>query len=99
MLLQLKSCVKVAAFVLAALVLSPNVASSSPKESTFEPVWEKIDGEWKFNNTNKQKHHNLVYVITSTKNNSIKNILTKDMVKLPFVQIIQKEGKEEISLH
>ena len=99
MLSMCQKMIKIAAFVLAALVLSPPIASSNPIESTFEPVWEKIDGEWKFNNTNKQKHHNLVYVITSTKNNSIKNILTKDMVKLPFVQIIEEEREEEISLH
>ena len=99
MLPSLEKIVKVAAFVLAALVLSPSVAVSTPKSSNMEPVWEKINGEWKFNETTKQKHESLVYVITTTDNKLNKNIITKDMVKLPFVLIIEQGKKEEISLH
>ena len=99
MLPSLKKMVKVAAFVLAALVLFPSSAISSPKVSNLEPVWEKINGEWKFNKTTNQKHESLVYVITTTDNKLNKNILTKDMVKLPFVLIIEQDKKEEISLH
>ena len=99
MLLSLRNMVKEAAFVLAALVLFPSSAEAGPEESRFEPVWEKINGEWKFNDTNKEKHQSLVYVITTTKNNSIQNLLTKEMVKLPFVQIIEQDNEEEISLH
>ena len=99
MLFSLEKFVKVAAFVLAALVLFPSSAISSPKVSNLEPVWEKINGEWKFNETTKQKHESLVYVITTTDNKLNKNILTKDMVKLPFVLIIEQDKKEEISLH
>ena len=40
---------------------------------------------------NKESYESLVYVITTTKNNSMKNILTKDMVKLPFVLIIEED--------
>ena len=99
MLSSLEKMVKIAAFVLAALVLSPSVAVSTPKSSNMEPVWEKINGEWKFNETTKQKHESLVYVITTTDNKFNKNIITKDMVKLPFVLIIEQDKKEEISLH
>jgi len=99
MLFSLEKFVKVAAFVLAALVLFPSSAISSPKVSNLEPVWEKINGEWKFNKTTNQKHESLVYVITTTDNKLNKNILTKDMVKLPFVLIIEQDKKEEISLH
>ena len=99
MLSSLEKMVKIAAFVLAALVLSPSVAVSTPKSSNMEPVWEKINGEWKFNETTKQKHESLVYVITTTDNKLNKNIITKDMVKLPFVLIIEQGKKEEISLH
>jgi len=99
MLSSLEKIVKVAAFVLAALVLYPSVAVSTPKSSNMEPVWEKINGEWKFNETTKQKHESLVYVITTTDNKFNKNIITKDMVKLPFVLIIEQDKKEEISLH
>ena len=99
MLFSLEKFVKVAAFVLAALVLFPSSAISSPKVSNLEPVWEKINGEWKFNKTTNQKHESLVYVITTTDNKLNKNIITKDMVKLPFVLIIEQDKKEEISLH
>ncbi len=99
MLSSLEKMVKIAAFVLAALVLFPSAAVSSPKASNMEPVWEKINGEWKFNETTKQKHESLVYVITTTDNKLNKNIITKDMVKLPFVLIIEQDKKEEISLH
>ena len=99
MLSSLKKMVKVAAFVMAALVLFPSTAVSSPKASNLEPVWERINGEWKFNETTKQKHESLVYVITTTDNKLNKNIITKDMVKLPFVLIIEQDKKEEISLH
>lgn len=91
--------IKIAAFVLAALVLFPSTAISEPETSNFQPIWEKINGEWKFNEVKKQKHQSLVYIITTTENNSNKNILTKEMVKLPFIQIIDDSKKEEISLH
>jgi hypothetical protein len=99
MLLALNNLFKVAAFIIAALVLFPSEASSNPEMNKLEPIWEKINGEWKFNDLNKQKHHSLVYVITTTDNKSNKNILTKEMVKLPFIQIIEEGKKEEISLH
>ena len=80
-------------------VASCSGACATPKSSNMEPVWEKINGEWKFNETTKQKHESLVYVITTTDNKLNKNIITKDMVKLPFVLIIEQDKKEEISLH
>ena len=99
MLLTFQNIVKIAAFVLAALVLFPSQATSEPQSNNLEPVWEKINGEWKFNKNTTQKHQSLVYVVTTTKNNSMKSILTKDMVKLPFVMILDDNQKEEITLH
>jgi len=99
MLLALKNMIKIAAFVLAALVLFPSKAYSSPGKLNLEPVWQKINGEWKFNKDNSDKYQNLVYVVTTTKNKSMKSLLTKDMVKLPFIMILDETKKEEITLH
>lgn len=97
MLSALQSVIKVATVL--ALVFVSSTALSTPEVSALKPVWEKINGEWKFKKDNKESYESLVYVITTTKNNSMKNILTKDMVKLPFVLIIEEDKKEEISLH
>jgi hypothetical protein len=97
MLSTLQSVIKVATVL--ALVFVSSTALSTPEATVLKPVWEKINGEWKFNKDNKESYESLVYVITTTKNNSMKNILTKDMVKLPFVLIIEEDKKEEISLH
>jgi hypothetical protein len=99
MLLALQNMIKIAAFVLAALVLFPSEAYSSPGKLNLEPVWQKINGEWKFNKDNGDKYQNLVYVVTTTKNKSMKSLLTKDMVKLPFIIILDETKKEEITLH
>ena len=99
MLLQLKSLAKPAAFVLAALVLFTSDSFAQESQAVIQPVWEKINGEWKFNNTKKNSYESLVYVVTTTKNNSTKSILTKEMVKLPFVLILNGHKKEGLSLH
>tara|TARA_R110002074_G_scaffold341166_1_gene511726 strand:+ start:170 stop:469 length:300 start_codon:yes stop_codon:yes gene_type:complete len=99
MLLQLKSLAKPAAFVLAALVLFTSNSYAQESQAVIQPVWEKINGEWKFNNTTKNSYQSLVYVVTTTKNNSTKSILTKEMVKLPFVLILNGHKKEGLSLH
>ena len=97
MLSALQNILKVATVL--ALVFVSSTALSTPETSTLKPVWEKINGEWKFRSEGKESYESLVYVITTTKNNSMKNILTKDMVKLPFVLIIEEKKEEEISLH
>ena len=99
MLLQMKSLFKSVAIVLAALVLFTQNVYGDDEQTTIKPVWEKINGEWKFNNETKNSYQSLVYVITTTKNNSTKNILTKEMVKLPFVLILDGHKKEGLSLH
>ncbi len=99
MLLQLKSLSKAVAIILAALVLFTQNSYADPSVTAIKPVWEKINGEWKFNNTKKNSYQSLVYVITTTKNNSTKSILTKEMVKLPFVLILDGHKKEGLSLH
>jgi len=99
MLLQLRSLAKSVAIVLAALVLFTQNAEATDPQAPIQPVWEKINGEWKFNNTKKNSYESLVYVVTTTKNNSTKSILTKEMVKLPFVLILDGHKKEGLSLH
>ena len=99
MLLQLKSLSKAVAIILAALVLFTQNSYADPSVTAIKPVLEKINGEWKFNNTKKNSYQSLVYVITTTKNNSTKSILTKEMVKLPFVLILDGHKKEGLSLH
>ena len=99
MLLQIKSLLKPAAIILAALVLFTKNVDANESQTAIKPVWEKINGEWKFNNETKNSYQSLVYVITTTKNNSTKNILTKEMVKLPFVLILDGHKKEGLSLH
>jgi hypothetical protein len=99
MLLQIKSLLKPAAIILAALVLFTQNVDANESQTAIKPVWEKINGEWKFNNETKNSYQSLVYVITTTKNNSTKNILTKEMVKLPFVLILDGHKKEGLSLH
>jgi hypothetical protein len=99
MLLQIKSLLKSAAIILAALVLFTQNADANEPQTSIKPVWEKINGEWKFNNETKNSYQSLVYVITTTKNNSTKNILTKEMVKLPFILILDGHKKEGLSLH
>jgi hypothetical protein len=98
MLLQLKTLFQTAAFV-AALVLSPSISFAGESIPSIEPVWEKINGEWKFNTKKRNSYESLVYVVTTTKNNSTKSILTKEMVKLPFVLILNGHKKEGLSLH
>ena len=97
MLSALQNVIKVATMLV--IVFVSFTASSNPETSSLIPVWEKINGEWKFKDKGKESYESLVYVITTTKNNSMKSILTKDMVKLPFVLIIEEKKKEEISLH
>tara|TARA_R110002110_G_scaffold372708_2_gene582735 strand:+ start:1818 stop:2117 length:300 start_codon:yes stop_codon:yes gene_type:complete len=99
MLLHIKSLSKSAAIILAALVLFTHNASAEKPQTAIQPVWEKINGEWKFNNTTKNSYQSLVYVVTTTKNNSTKSILTKEMIKLPFVLILDGHRKEGPSLH
>ena len=99
MLLQIKTLLKTAAFILAALVLFPSNSAATEVTPSIDPVWEKINGEWKFNNKKKNSYESLVYVVTTTKNNSTKSILTKEMVKLPFVLILNGHKKEGLSLH
>ena len=99
MLLQIKTLIKSAALVLAALVLFTQNTQADEPRTPIEPVWEKINGEWRFNNTNTNSYESLVYVVTTTKNNSTKSILTKEMVKLPFVLILKGHKKEGLLLH
>tara|TARA_R110002110_G_scaffold241543_2_gene457867 strand:- start:1702 stop:1998 length:297 start_codon:yes stop_codon:yes gene_type:complete len=60
----------------------------------LEPAWEKIDGQWNFNNSNKSERQILVHITSYRINTQSKNLLIKDLVKLPFVMIIESKDME-----
>ena len=99
MLSHIKKTLLNVTFLFIALALFPRTSISTPPNQVLEPVWERINGEWKFKKTDKQIYENLVYVTTTMKNNQNENILTKDMVKLPFIMILEENKEEEIILH
>ncbi len=74
-----------------------SVASASPDAGVLvplEPAWEKIDGQWNFNNSSKSERQILVHITSSRINTQSKNLLIKDLVKLPFVMIINNKELE-----
>jgi|TARA_R110000751_G_scaffold11964_4_gene41332 hypothetical protein len=98
MLSHIKKALFNVTFLFIALALFPRTSISTPPDQVLEPVWERINGEWKFKKTDKQIYENLVYVTTTMKNNQNENILTKDMVKLPFVLIIRGNSDKGVLL-
>jgi hypothetical protein len=98
MLSRIKKALINVTFLLAALTLFPHISASTPPTHALEAVWERINGEWKFKKTDKQIYENLVYVTTTMKNNQNENILTEDMVKLPFVLIIRGNSDKGVLL-
>ena len=84
-----------------ALILSVisfgRVASASPDAGVLvplEPAWEKIDGQWNFKNSSKSERQILVHITSSRINTQNKNLLIKDLVKLPFVMILDSKDLE-----
>ncbi len=59
----------------------------------IEPVWEKIDGEWNFNKNKKVSHQILLHVTTVKHDKLNKNLLIKELVKLPFVIYLPENPK------
>jgi hypothetical protein len=98
MLSRIKKALINVTFLFTALALLPNTSISTPPNQVLEPVWERINGEWKFKKTDKQIYENLVYVTTTMKNKQNENILTKDMVKLPFVLLIRGNSDKGVLL-
>ena len=78
------------------LLIFPQVSSAGSDLEPIKPVWEKINGQWKFNKTDNSKHTHLLHIITSTTNTPNQNLLIKDLVKLPFVIILKKNKLETI---
>ena len=74
-----------------------SIASASPDAGVLiplEPAWEKIDGQWNFKNSSKSERQILVHITSSRINTQNKNLLIKDLVKLPFVMIIESKDSE-----
>ena len=59
----------------------------------IEPVWEKIDGEWNFSKDKKVSHQILLHVTTTKHDKLNKNLLIKELVKLPFVIYLPQNQK------
>jgi len=60
----------------------------------LEPAWEKIDGQWDFKNSTKSERQILIHITSSKINTSNKKLHIKDLVKLPFVVIIEDKTLE-----
>jgi len=63
----------------------------------LEPVWERVDGHWKFNNSKTADRQILIHITSSRTNTANKKLLIKDLVKLPFVVFIERDQLETSS--
>jgi len=70
--------------ICALLVSVPTHAQDSP---SFEigPVWKKINGEWNYDKDDKTSHQILLHITTTKHKKQSKDLLIKELVKLPFV--------------
>jgi hypothetical protein len=83
--------------IILSIVFYGGAATASPDAGVLlplEPSWEKIDGEWNFNHSSKSERQILVHITSSRINTQNKNLLIKDLVKLPFVMIINNKELE-----
>ena len=60
----------------------------------LEPTWEKIDGQWNFKNSTKSERQILIHITSSRTNTDTKKLHIKDLVKLPFVVIVENKDLE-----
>tara|TARA_R100000988_G_scaffold51178_1_gene25102 strand:- start:641 stop:937 length:297 start_codon:yes stop_codon:yes gene_type:complete len=77
-----------------------SVSSATENESRIiplEPVWEMVDGEWKFKESKTIEKEILIHITSSRKNIQNKNLLIKELVKLPFVVIVEKSDLEVVT--
>tara|TARA_R100000231_G_scaffold137744_1_gene114651 strand:- start:97 stop:393 length:297 start_codon:yes stop_codon:yes gene_type:complete len=77
-------------FTGSSVLATPDAGSIQP----LEPAWEKIDGQWNFNNSNKSERQILVHITSSRTNTDTKKLHIKDLVKLPFVVIVESKELE-----
>jgi len=71
-----------------------NATENESKIIPLEPVWEMVDGEWKFKESSAIEKEILIHITSSKKNIQNKNLLIKELVKLPFVVIVEKNNLE-----
>ena len=85
--------------IISTLFFSNLVDASPPKGRMLplEPVWEKIDGQWKFNQSNTKDRQILIHITSSKPNKENKKLLIKELVKLPFVVFINQGLTETTS--
>jgi hypothetical protein len=55
----------------------------------FPDIWKKIEGKWSYVGEVKEKTQILVWIEKKTKTNS-KNIITKEIKKMPFIVLTPK---------
>ena len=73
------------------------VSSATENQSKIiplEPVWEMVDGEWKFKESKIIQKEIIIDITSSKKDIEHKNLLLKELVKLPFVVIVEKNTLE-----
>ena len=70
-----------------------NATENESKITPLEPVWEMVDGEWKFKESNTIEKEILIHITSSRKNIQNKNLLIKELVKLPFVIYLPENPK------
>jgi len=87
-------CVPLVAF----LLFSTTAQAANTQPFPLEPVWEKIDGEWNFNKIDKSTRHVLIHITTTKQNKQNKNLLIKELVKLPFVVFIPQQKRGALPL-
>ena len=85
--------------IISILFLGSSTSATPPKGKLLplEPVWEKVDGQWKFNYSNTADRQILIHITSSKANTANKKLLIKDLVKLPFIVFIEKDRLETTS--
>tara|TARA_R110000744_G_scaffold13677_10_gene39616 strand:+ start:5290 stop:5586 length:297 start_codon:yes stop_codon:yes gene_type:complete len=78
------------------LFLGSSTFAGTPKGKLLplEPVWEKVGGQWRFNHSGKAEKQILIHITSSTQNTHSKKLLIKELVKLPFIVILQEKDWE-----
>ena len=70
-------------------IILSGVLMISGQTTDFPDIWKKIEGKWSYVGEVKEKPQILFWIEKKTKSNS-KNIVTKDIKKMPFIVLNPK---------
>jgi len=76
--------------MLSSMILS-GILMVAGQSVDFPEVWKKIEGKWSYVGEVKEKQQVLFWIEKKTKSNS-KNIITKDIKKMPFI-VLNPQGE------